>query len=284
MARRRVFRTRVKCPAMKADLGATANQRALVGRAVILAYKDGSSVSVLFDGKAIGDLDESIAGRVASALDRVQMFTATIERAFPSYDEKLKPNGAYVDIKVEYLLGKGQPAIETEESWRCVPAVDDTPPRSKSFFTTVAGVSFEGRQRIVARCSVGERLLLLSDPQNVHDNGAIKVKRLNGDELGFVQAHVSRGGDSSGLASRMDRGEKYGCRISDLTGAGEKALGVNIEITEINEEIRVTEPTPSPNTTPILSLESTGGTHGWLWITGALAIVVILLIVALKQF
>ena len=54
---------------------------------------------------------------------------------------------------------------------------------------------------------------------------------MNGEQLGFIPAHVSRDDDPSGLAAQMDRGEKYGCRIKDVTGGGEgMSLGVNIEI------------------------------------------------------
>ena len=170
--------------------------------------------------------------QVALALERGQSFTAVIDRALPSYDEKLKRTGALLDIKVEYLLDKGQPAIEAPKYWRAVESSPESSRAVSSFFTTVAGVTFEGRQRVVARCSNGERLTLVRDPNNPHDSGAIRVMRLNGQELGFIPAHVSRGGDSSGLAVRMDRGDKYQCRISALTGGGTRTLGVNIEITE----------------------------------------------------
>jgi hypothetical protein len=146
---------------------------------------------------------------------------------------KFKQVGAALDIKVEYFLEKGQPAIETERCWRSVESAEESQSATaRSFFTKVAGVTFEGRQRIVARCSVGERLVLVRDPENRFDKGAIMVMRLNGEQLGFIPAHVSRNGDSSGLAVRMDRGETYQCRISDLTGGSGKTLGVNIEITE----------------------------------------------------
>ena len=237
MARRRVFRTRATCPGIKTDLGHTANQTVMVGRVVTLEKGSNSDVNLLLDGTVVGCLDAPIGTKVASAIDRGQSFAAIIERAFPEYVDpgssvgngKFKINGAYLDIRVEYLLEKGQPAIETEKCWRCVdslrePSSHESPKNSNGFFTKVAGVTFEGRQRIVTRCSVGERLILVRDPENQFDKGAIKVMRLNGEQLGFVPAHVSRGGDSSGLAFRMDRGEKYQCRIGSLTGGGEKSL------------------------------------------------------------
>jgi hypothetical protein len=92
-----------------------------------------SSVSVLLDGAAVGDLNEPIATKVATALDCGQVFTATVEKARTTYNEKFKASGAQLDIKVEYLLEKGQLPIETESFWRCVPATGPVQP-IKSFF------------------------------------------------------------------------------------------------------------------------------------------------------
>jgi hypothetical protein len=277
MARRRVFRTRVTCPGIKGDLGPISDQRALVGRVVTFEKGTGSEVKLLLDSVLVGCLDVAIGTKVGPAIDRGQAFTAVIENAFPIYNDKFKPTGASVDIKVEYLLEKGQPAIETENCWRCVESPEgvSAQERSKSFFTTVAGVTFEGRQRIVARCSVGERLILVRDPNHPVDKGAIKVMRLNGQQLGFVPAHVSRGGDSSGLASRMDRGEKYQCRIGSLTGGGEKSLGVNIEITE-DEDFE-----PSPQTSAPSKIEPVAPIHsnlGW-WLAAAVVLLLVVFII-----
>jgi hypothetical protein len=273
MARRRVFRTRVTCPGIE---GPISDQRALVGRVVTFEKGTGSDLKLLLDGVVVGCLDAAIGTKVASAIGRGQAFTAGIEQAFPVYNDKFKPTGASVDIKVEYLLEKGQPAIETENCWRCVesPQGVSAQERSKSFFTTVAGVTFEGRQRIVARCSVGERLVLVRDPNHPVDKGAIKVMRLNGEQLGFVPAHVSRGGDSSGLASRMDRGEKYQCRIGSLTGGGRKTLGVNIEITEA-EEFEMAETPALANVAPVAPVHNY---LGW-WLAAAVVLLVVFFIV-----
>lgn len=232
MARRRVFKTRVECPGFSTDVGITSNKFAMVGRTVTLGRLTADSgVTVCLDGVVVGQLDAKVGNQVASAIDR-QAFTATVENAYPIYNDQCKATGAQIDIKVEYLLEKGQPAIEAPTSWRTVASLPQAS-ETRYFFTTVAGVTFEGRQRIVARCSEGERLILVRDPNNRHDNGAIKVMRTNGEQVGFVPAHVSRGGDSSGLASRMDRGSEYQCRIKDITGGGPgKSIGVNIEITE----------------------------------------------------
>jgi hypothetical protein len=238
----------------------------------------------------VGCFGASVGDKVAEALDRGQSFNAVIEHAFPNYVDtgkslgngKFKIVGAYLDLKVEYLLEKGQPAIDTEKCWRCIDA-PEKPQTARSFFTTVAGVTFEGRQRIITRCSVGERLILVRDPSNPHDNGAIKIMRLNGEQLGFIPAHVSRGGDSSGLAYGMDHGDKYSCRISDITGGGSKSLGVNIEITD--EQLATAEAQPQLNATPAASVHSDViqvHSYLWWWIGAAVVLLVVIVFIAQK--
>ena len=245
MARRRVFRTRVTCPGITTDLGPTVNQHAMVGKVVMLETGSDFEVNLVLDGAIVGALDATVARKVSAALDRGQSFSAVIEKAFPNYEDtgrplgygKLTLNGGLLDIKVEYTLERGQPAIETEKCWRCIEDPNRSP-HPNSFFTKVVGVTFEGRQRTISRCSVGDSLLLVRDPNNRYGKGAIKVLRLNGEQLGFVPDHVSRYGDSNGLAFQMDRGIQYTCRIKDLTGGGPgKNLGVNIEVIEGKEMV-----------------------------------------------
>jgi len=218
----------------------------------------------------VGHLDNVVGPQVASAIDRGQLFTAVIKNAYQNYNEKFKPTTALIYLKVEYLLEKDQPAIEIPKASVQIPQS-----AAKSFFTTIAGVTYEGRQQVIARCSVGESLILARDPGNRFDKGAIKVMRLNGEQLGFIPAHVSRGGDSSGLAFQMDRGDRYQCRISALTGGGGRSLGVNIEIKEGEQFNRVlsTAKTPAP-----LSVPPAHSILGWLVAAAALLLLVVALI------
>lgn len=145
----------------------------------------------------------------------------------------------------------------------------------RTFRTKVAGVSFKGRQRIVAKCSEGELLRLVRDPTDRYDKGAIKVERLNGEQLGFVPAQVSRSGNPSGLSFRMDQGQKYQCRIAALTGGGPgRRLGVNIEITNVEDFdgalSKMTPPSERPSVVP--------ATMGWL-LTAAVIFVFIFILI-----
>ena len=123
-----------------------------------------------------------------------------------------------------------------------------------SFFTKIAGVTFRNpdgssRQRIIKECRVGEALLLIREPDNPIDKFAVKVVRGNGQQLGYLGRNIAREGDRSGIAYRMDRGDKYLCRISDITGGGAGlSYGVNIEIREADEaEVRTDAETSNAN-------------------------------------
>jgi hypothetical protein len=178
MARRRVFRIKVECPGIRTNLGLTSNRQALVGRAIAFEKAPSDSeVALCLDGYVVGHLDGVVGPQVASAIDRGQLFTVVIENAYQNYDDKFKPTASLLYLKLEYVLEKGQPAIEIPGAPVQVEFA------SPSFFTKVAGVTHAGRQRVIARCSIGERLTLVRDPRNRFDKGAIKVMRLNGSSL-----------------------------------------------------------------------------------------------------
>jgi len=247
----------------------------MVGRGVTLE-KAGSEVNMVLDDVVAGQLDPPIGNQVASAIARGQSFTAVIENAFVIYGDNFKkPAGAEIDIKVEYLLETGQPAIEVPNCFHLVDSPDAAVPCTKSFFTKVAGVTFEGRQRIIPRCSVGEKLILVRDPNDRFDKGAIKVMRSNGEQLGFVPAHVSRGDHSSGLAFQMDHGGEYQCRITDITGGADgRSFGVNIKITEDQEFDGLLSTVKAPSLSNVTPVHNR---LGWLLFA---ALAVLLLIVA----
>lgn len=227
MARRRVFRTKIECPSTDIDLTRTSNRSALLGRMLTFERVD-SKVSVCMDGVVLGHLDSIVGPQVAAAINQGQSFEATIEKCYPTYDMAFNPTGGQFFLKVQYFLDAGNPGIEIPQT-----LVQNVKPASRSFYTKVAGVTYERRQETIARCLVGERLMLIREPDNPISFGAIKVMRLSGEHIGYIPEHVAREGDKSGLAYQLDRGDKYQCRIKELTGGGTgQSRGVNIEIVE----------------------------------------------------
>ena len=95
------------------------------------------------------------------------------------------------------------------------------------FYTKVAGVTFDNRQRLIRRMSVGERVSLVRDPYNPYDSNAIKVINSNGDQIGFIAKELA-----SSMAYQMDSGTIFSATVSNITGLnpGEN-MGVNLHIT-----------------------------------------------------
>jgi len=105
-----------------------------------------------------------------------------------------------------------------------------------TYLLSVAGVSYNNddgssRQRIISQCRPGETLMLIREPDNNFDPGAIKVTRRNGQQIGYVPAHIARNGDSGGLAHEIDAGVTLRCRIAEIIGGG-LLFGVTVEITD----------------------------------------------------
>ena len=95
------------------------------------------------------------------------------------------------------------------------------------FYTKVAGVTFDNRQRLIRRMSVGERVSLVRDPANPYDKNAIMVINSNGEQIGFISKELA-----STMAINMDSGVNFVATVSNITGMnpGEN-IGVNLHIT-----------------------------------------------------
>lgn len=82
--------------------------------------------------------------------------------------------------------------------------------------TKVVGVTFEGRQEVVACLRQGDRVWLEMEPTNPYDRNAIKVSRENGEQIGYLNRHLA--------ASICPYFKAYGYpvkgRVALLTGSG----------------------------------------------------------------
>ncbi len=93
-----------------------------------------------------------------------------------------------------------------------------------AFFTKIVGVTFEGRQDIVAGLVPGQELQLVREPGNAFDPSAIGV-RTGTLALGYVRREIAKR-----LAPNIDRGDRYTARVGSVTGGGERSVGVNVEV------------------------------------------------------
>ncbi len=122
------------------------------------------------------------------------------------------------------------------------------------FHTKIAGVSFEGRQDVIAGLRVGAALELRRDADNPHDPNAIAV-RYGNLQLGFFNRRMA-----AHIAPRMDAGARYRARIASLTGGSQdpstgsgraKHRGVNIFVER--ESAGALAPERRASTEPVLS-------------------------------
>ena len=81
--------------------------------------------------------------------------------------------------------------------------------------TKVVGVSFEGRQEVLACLKMGDRIWLEMEPNNRYDHNAIKVSRSNGEQIGYLSRYLA--------ASLSPYFKAYGCPVKGkatlLTGS-----------------------------------------------------------------
>jgi len=93
--------------------------------------------------------------------------------------------------------------------------------------TRVVGVTFEGRQAVLAKLRVGEKIWLRREPGNAYDRNAIRVERDNGEQIGYLDRYLARR-----LAYPLDEvgGLTPGCVSLVLGGyAPYASLGVRIQ-------------------------------------------------------
>ena len=94
-----------------------------------------------------------------------------------------------------------------------------------SFPTKVMGVSFEGRQDLVAGLLPGLELELKRQPDNPVDSNAIAV-HYGALQIGFLRKQIAKH-----LAPLIDGGMRYRARIEHVTGGRDgKNYGVNIRV------------------------------------------------------
>ena len=98
---------------------------------------------------------------------------------------------------------------------------------ARSFMTKVVGVTFEGRQSVVATLSAGQALTIRRDATNVADPNALEVLDADGAKVGYLRRQIS-----AALAPVIDAHEAtYTAVVCEVTGGTQgKALGVNIQV------------------------------------------------------
>lgn len=96
--------------------------------------------------------------------------------------------------------------------------------------TKVVGVTYEGRQSVIAAMSEFDELDLVRNRNNERDKNAIAVF-YEDDQIGFLCRELAEK-----LAPLMDDGNEFSCEVSEITGGGSGlSYGVNIEIRQVGD-------------------------------------------------
>lgn len=109
------------------------------------------------------------------------------------------------------------------------PKIYQTQNTGRTFSTTVVGVTFEGRQRVVATLSPGEQIVLRREPNNPYDHNAISVEKMNGEQIGHVNRQLA-----AAIALELDAfDECISGVVTAVTGGYSRSsnLGVDIQFT-----------------------------------------------------
>lgn len=99
--------------------------------------------------------------------------------------------------------------------------IEDAP----SFYTKVAGVTYDNRQTAVSALTPGDGLVLTREPGNPHDPHAIAVSTAAGAQVGYLSARLA-----ARLAPSVDTGTRYAATVTQVTGGGERSYGLNVYI------------------------------------------------------
>ncbi|MDR7400790.1 MAG: single-stranded-DNA-specific exonuclease RecJ [Armatimonadota bacterium] len=97
--------------------------------------------------------------------------------------------------------------------------------QAEAFFTKVVGVTFEGRQQVVAGLRPGDALRLRREPRNPHDPHAVQVLTASGVPVGYLSARLA-----GRIAPSLDAGVRYAVTVAQVTGGGDRPHGLNISV------------------------------------------------------
>ena len=91
--------------------------------------------------------------------------------------------------------------------------------------TKVVGVTFDGRQDVVAKLFIHEEIVLRREPTNPYDHNAIRVERLSGEQIGYIDRCMA-----ASLAPALDAfGEVVHGTVSMLTGGSGNGYSLGVD-------------------------------------------------------
>ncbi|MDM5314923.1 HIRAN domain-containing protein [Fictibacillus sp. b24] len=103
------------------------------------------------------------------------------------------------------------------------------------FTTNLAGVTYEGRQEIIAQTKTLDPIKLKRDKNNQYDRNAVGVYNARGKSLGWVPK-----GYAANIAPHMDKGIEFYAEIKNIVGGNGYNYGVQVRISNDLSKMRDT--------------------------------------------
>jgi hypothetical protein len=179
--------------------------------------------SVTSDGKVleeeVNSLKEWLESQRTSPLPAIQHLIGVVK--------EILADGRITDLEREYLqkaietvLPRGQREVAVLRRRERV--ADEKQEKAEfkrknaplaDFDFMVAGVSFEGRQKIISdnKVAEGDTVFLLREPQNLYSRNAIQIRIKNGPQIGFVPEKVA-----VIFAPLLDEGARHSATIKKI--------------------------------------------------------------------
>lgn len=112
----------------------------------------------------------------------------------------------------------------------------ERPKNLLTYKSKIVGVTFEGRQAVIALLKGKEPLRVRREPENEYDKKAVAVDAYINE--GWAPIGYIAKDKNTDIAATLDAGNEVFIKIASVTGGGDKSFGVNIALEYIKEEAK----------------------------------------------
>lgn len=90
------------------------------------------------------------------------------------------------------VIEKINRSVQAVDPFKPLSAYPGATVHSRLITTRIVGVTYENRQEVVAKLQMGDRVWLEQEPHNRFDHNAIKILRINGEQLGYINRELAQ--------------------------------------------------------------------------------------------
>lgn len=94
------------------------------------------------------------------------------------------------------------------------------------FYIKAAGVTFDGRQEIIKKLKIGDKLRFQPEPTNPYDYHAVRIISEDGESIGYVPKERNEQIFQNIVYAKMF----FKISVASITGGDDTNYGVNIRV------------------------------------------------------